>query len=205
MAKDPRDERGADDPRDVRREGDPRDERLSGDPTDEPPVDESGLFTRLAAPGAMGFGVLVGALYAYLLYENTIIDNIRDSIVVARAGISFLFTTGGAMGFSYFLIRSRGRRTLPLVAEITKLFFVLWTLIGVVFALRILAHDPPPEQAWAVIAIYFLVGAVAGTVFVFGLILFIGIRSDIGSKMVVRFPVWVADEVRWVVGLIRRG
>ena len=179
--------------------------RQPGDPLDPPgifdgpePDEGAGLFTRLAAPGAMLFGLLCGVLYAFLIYEGRVIATPDPSTFVARAGLAFMFVSGGLMGLYYFVVRSKGRRTMPLVAEISKLFFALWTLVGLTFAVRVFSNDPLPEQTWAALAIYFLVGTTAGVVWMFGLILAWGIRRDIGSREVIRFPVWVADEVRWV-------
>lgn len=153
-------------------------------------------FRRSASAGSILFGALCGVVYALMIYEGNTLDS--------RIALAVMFISAGVMGVSYFVRVAKGRRTLPWIAEQLKLFFALWTLIGFSWVIRIFGHDRPPEDTWAAVSVYFLTGSIAGTVWVFALSLFLGIKQDIGAWEVVRFPVWIKEEVQWLVGKIWR-
>ena len=203
-------ERGPNDPRDERREGDPRDPRREGDPRDprgpwnEQEDARGELFEGLAAPGSVLFGLVCGLIYTLLVfYEETIVETPHPSLIIARTGLALMFVSAGLMGIYYFAVSSRDRRTVPWLAEQNKLFFFLWFLMGLTFAVRVISRDPAPEQTWAVVVMYFLIGSIAGTVWMFGLTLAMGVKSNIGSREVVRFPVWLTEEAVWLWRKIR--
>ena len=153
-------------------------------------------FERFASAGSIAFGLLCGAGHALLIYVGDAWD--------ARLALALFLVSAGVMGVSYFAVLARGRRTLPLLAEMLKLFFALWALIGASFLLRLMGEDPIPQEDWVAILVYFLTGTVAGTVWMFALLLIIGIKQNIAAWEVVRFPVWIADECRWLWNVITR-
>lgn len=146
------------------------------------------VFQRYASPASILFGVLIGLLYTLLTYQGTILD--------ARIALSVTFVSAGVMGVSYFASIARGRRTLPLLMEILKLIFVLWALIGLALGARIFTESPEEELTAVSFAIDFLVGAIGGTVWAFALMLAVGVRQNIASWEIVRFPVWVIEEAQ---------
>lgn len=155
------------------------------------------MFKRFAAVGSVILGAMFGVGYLLLTY----IGDDND----ARFVLAFLFASAGIMGVGYFVIVAKGRRTLPLLGEMLKLFFALWFLIGVVFILRALGNDPPPEPTSIRIIVYFFVGTIAGTVWMFALMLAIGIKQNIATWEVVRFPTAVKDETLWIVHVVSGG
>jgi len=160
--------------------------------------DSGSRFERLAGPGSLGFGLLCGLVYTALLYGNTYTDG-DALLIIGRLGMALVFLTGGVMGLSYFTGLSKGRRTLPWIVEQQKIFFALWTAFGLVFFLRAISLfqgvEEPPDLDPLSIIVTIMTGTIAGTVFMFGATLFAGRSRDTGSTEVVRFPVWINEEV----------
>ncbi len=146
------------------------------------------VFQRSASPISIVFGITIGLLYTLMTYQGTIVD--------ARIALSLTFVSAGIMGVSYFVTIARGRRTLPLLMEILKLIFVLWALIGVALGMRVFTEAPVENLTGVTFVIDFLVGAIAGTVWSFALMLAIGVKQNIASWEIVRFPVWMGEELQ---------
>lgn len=153
-------------------------------------------FERFASVGSILFGIFCGVAYAFMIYNGKALD--------ARIALAVMFLSAGVMGVTYFAIIAKGRRTLPLLAEMLKLFFVLWFLVGLTFFIRVFSGDTIPGDTWAAVAIYFLVGMIAGVVWSYALVLIIGLRQSIAAWEVVRFPVWVKEEAIWIWNIIIR-
>ncbi len=146
------------------------------------------VFQRYASPVSILFGIVIGLVYTLLTYQGTIAD--------ARIALAVVFISSGGMGVSYFVSIARGRRTLPLLMEMLKLFFVLWAFIGLALGLRIFTEAPVEKFTAISFTIDFLVGAIAGTVWAFALMLAIGAKHSIASWEIVRFPVWMGEEAQ---------
>ncbi len=151
-------------------------------------------FRRYASPAAIGFGFVTGAVYALAL-------GTPGGVFEARIALGLMFMSAGLMGLSYFLTAAAGRRELPYHYEQSIVFYFCWFAVGIPQFIRAFANDPLPESHITVGALYFFVGAVAGTVWLMALFLAIGLRSDVASWPVVRFPVWITD---WITAIMTR-
>lgn len=149
-------------------------------------------FEKYASAGCIGFGIISGALYASAIYSP--VSNFEARIVLTS-----LFVSAGIMGLAYFADASIGRRCVPFLVEILRVFFFLWFVIGVIFGLlTLLGLYVPPNYSVPDAAVSFLVGAIAGIIWLMSLILFIGIRAQVAGWTVISFPYWILVFLRWV-------
>lgn len=154
-------------------------------------------FQRYASPVSILFGIVIGLLYNLLTYQGTILD--------ARVALAVMFVSAGVMGVSYFHAIARGRRTVPLLVEILKIIFVLYILRGVAVLLRVFEEAPVEQLTPVSFAVNFLAAAIGGTVWAFALMLVIGVRQNIASWEIVRFPVWIVEEAQWFRSVVTGG
>lgn len=153
-------------------------------------------FKLWASPVILIIGLLWGVIFLLL--------GIEPQITHSRVLLSLLFITGSLLAFCYTEPRATKSQTLPLMVEMLRYFFFFWFLFGVVWALRLVGDDPPPQDKWVLYAISFLVGSIAGSVWGLGLLLFLGRKTDIAAWEVVRFPVWTVGMRDWIKRRLRR-
>lgn len=147
------------------------------------------LFKRYASPGSALFGGLMGLLYAALSAYGTVTD--------ARILLALLFLTAGPMGLSYFWGAAHRSEVVPFMVVAMRRFFMLWTIIGFVWIMRIFAFEPADEVTALSVAIDLLVGTISGTVWMMALLFFIGRRLNVAAWEV--YPAWIRRFARWLV------
>jgi hypothetical protein len=156
------------------------------------------LFRRYASPLCVVFGLVVGLVYAALVYSPT-------SNYEARLIVSALFISGGVMGLAYFENVAMGTREVPFFVEQMRFFFGMWLLLGIVYgALTIFDLYIPSNASFSEALLSFLIGMIVGTVWMMALILLLGIRTNVASWNVIRFPVWIGAFVQWLWKTILR-
>jgi hypothetical protein len=148
-------------------------------------------FRRFASPACVAFGVLCGFIYAAMVYTP-------GGNYEARLVISALFVSAGAMGLAYFETRAMGTREVPFLVEQLRFFFGLWLFLGIVYgSITIFNLYIPDNLSPGEAVLSFIVGTVVGTVWMMALILMLGIRTNVATWNVIRFPAWIGAFVRW--------
>lgn len=154
------------------------------------------LFKCYSSPACLVFGLLCGVVHAVMAY-------VGDG-TAARVGVALGFFSAGVMGLAYFERTAIASRTIPYLMELLRMFFFLWMIFGVAYFVRAFGHFPLPEEDILTVIVYFLVGTIAGTVWMMALLLVVGLRMNVASWNVVRFPVWIGLSVRWIWRRLRR-
>lgn len=157
-------------------------------------------FRRYASPTCVVFGLVCGLLYASAVYFPVAGNH------AARLWLASLALSAGPMAIYYLWTGEMRRRHIPFLWEQLTLFFLLWTAFGAAYGWLTLTETYVPEDADADAALVsFVVGMIAGTVWIMAAILLLGKRLNVAIWDVERFPLWIGTFAAWAWRRSRRG
>lgn len=157
------------------------------------------LFRRFASPACVVFGILCGLIYATVVYIPGV------SNYAARTFLVLMTVSAGPMALSYLWGKNIRSRYIPFLWEMLSFFFILWTLFGISYGWLTFTETYVPEKFdFDAAVVSFVVGTIAGTVWIMAALLLAGTRLNVAIWDVERFPLWIQTFVTWLSRKITR-